>query len=125
MIVIDALCADFILGQTFRHFMPYLDKLHKENLACSYLAQAHTPTVTLPRIKALVTGTIPGFSDIIFNLGSSEIAEDSLIHQLHSSGHKILFYGDDTWLRLYPDKFLPRSEGTTSFFVNDFTEVLF
>ncbi|XP_046445872.1 GPI ethanolamine phosphate transferase 2-like isoform X2 [Daphnia pulex] len=34
----------------------------------------------------------------------------------------MVFYGDDTWLKLFPGKFL-RSEGTTSFFVNDFKEV--
>ena len=31
-------------------------------------------------------------------------------------------YGDDTWLKLFPD-FFHRADGTTSFFVSDFTEV--
>lgn len=31
-------------------------------------------------------------------------------------------YGDDTWLKLFPDFFV-RAEGTTSFFVADYTEV--
>ncbi len=34
----------------------------------------------------------------------------------------MVFYGDDTWIRLFPEHFL-RSEGTTSFFVTDYTEV--
>ena len=32
------------------------------------------------------------------------------------------FFGDDTWTRLFPDSFL-RRDPTTSFYVNDFTEV--
>ncbi|VDK51215.1 unnamed protein product [Cylicostephanus goldi] len=35
---------------------------------------------------------------------------------------RILFYGDDTWLRLFPNAF-SESEGVTSFYVNDYTEV--
>lgn len=31
-------------------------------------------------------------------------------------------YGDDTWERLFPDMFV-RYEGTSSFFVADYTEV--
>lgn len=121
LIVIDALRADFILGENLQS-MPFLLELHEKGQACSYLAQAHTPTVTLPRIKALVTGSVPGFADVIFNLGSSQIEEDNIIEQLASQGHRMIFYGDDTWLKLFPNKFI-RSEGTTSFFVNDFKEV--
>lgn len=142
LMVIDALRADFIIGESNEESMPFLTKLHQSGEACSYPAKAHAPTVTLPRIKALVTGSVPGFSDVIFNLGSSQIEGDSLIHQLETRDHKIgkygkrciiamscllindqsVFYGDDTWLKLFPDTFL-RSEGTTSFFVNDYTEV--
>ena len=123
LIVIDALRADFIFGKYFK-FMPFLQQLHQKGKACSYFGQAHTPTVTLPRIKALVTGSVPGFSDVIFNLGIEKLEEDNLVDQLIKNGHKIVFYGDDTWLKLFPNKFI-RSEGTTSFFVNDFYEVLF
>ena len=122
LIVIDALRADFIINDNLHSSMPFLHSLHEKNEACSYLSRAHTPTVTLPRIKAAVTGSVPGFSDVIFNLGSSELAEDNILHQLVDKGHDIVFYGDDTWLSLFPDKFV-RSEGTTSFFVNDYTEV--
>jgi hypothetical protein len=31
--------------------------------------------------------------------------------------HKLVMYGDDTWLKLFPGTF-HRSEGTTSFFVS-------
>ena len=32
-------------------------------------------------------------------------------------------YGDDTWIRLFPEGTFSRSDGTTSFFVSDYTEV--
>lgn len=42
--------------------------------------------------------------------------------QLKLAGKRMVQYGDDTWLKLFPDFFL-RAEGTTSFFVADYTEV--
>ena len=36
----------------------------------------------------------------------------------------MIFYGDDTWTRLFPNSFL-REDPTTSFYVNDYTEVDF
>ena len=96
-IVIDALRADFILNDNLHKTMPFLHSLHENSLACSYLAQAHTPTVTLPRIKSLVTGGVPSFSDVIFNLGSSKMEDkENIIHKLESIGKKIVFYGDET-----------------------------
>ena len=38
-----------------------------------FLAQVHAPTVTMPRIKALTTGSIPGFVDVILNFGSKDL----------------------------------------------------
>jgi hypothetical protein len=72
--------------------------------------------------QAITTGGIPGFVDVVLNFDSSELQEDNLITQLHRSGRKMVFYGDDTWIRLFPDHFV-RSDGTTSFFVTDYTEV--
>ena len=37
---------------------------------------------------------------------------------------RIVFYGDDTWLAMFPKTiFESRSEGVSSFFVSDYTEV--
>ena len=65
---------------------------------------------------------MPGFIDVILNFDSKQYAEDTIIHQMKSAGHSIVFYGDDTWMQLFPDHFV-RSDGTTSFFVTDYTEV--
>ena len=40
-----------------------------------FLAQVHAPTVTMPRIKAITTGSIPGFVDILLNFGSKELGK--------------------------------------------------
>ena len=56
------------------------------------------------------------------NFGSKELQEDNLIEQWKLKGRKLIFFGDDTWLKLFPNHFV-RSDGTTSFFVSDYTEV--
>lgn len=64
-----------------------------------------------------------GFSDVLSNAASTEFLTDNFISQFRDSGHTITFYGDDTWLKMFPSHF-KRSDGTTSFFVSDFTEVM-
>ena len=59
----------------------------------------------------------------MLNFDSSALSEDNVLAQLDNANSSILFYGDDTWLRLFPNLF-KRSEGTTSFFVADYTEVV-
>ncbi|KAF6201932.1 hypothetical protein GE061_004328 [Apolygus lucorum] len=119
LMVIDALRLDFI---TDSDRMPFLKELLKDGRSCMVSAKAEVPTVTLPRVKAIVTGTVPGFLDVIFNFGSRIMKDDNFIHQASQHGYNLVFYGDDTWLRLFPKAF-KRSEGTSSFFVNDFHQV--
>lgn len=124
--LVDAMRADFIFGNAsmvklffcvfMKTQMTFTRSLIQEGKTFHYVAQADPPTVTLPRIKALTSGSIPNFVDVLVNLGASAISEDNWIHQLKKNGKKIVFYGDDTWIRLFPDSFM-RFEGTTSFFV--------
>ncbi|KAI6116610.1 hypothetical protein EDD16DRAFT_1046221 [Pisolithus croceorrhizus] len=65
-------------------------------------AYADPPTTTLQRIKGLTTGSLPTFVDVGESFSGSVIQEDSLLHQLGSSGHKVAFVGDNTWLSLFP-----------------------
>ena len=69
-----------------------------------------------------MSGTIPGFIDVVLNFGSSKFEGDNLVEQWKLAGRNITMFGDDTWLKLFPEHFV-RSEGTTSFFVSDYTEV--
>lgn len=63
-----------------------------------------------------------GFLDIVLNIGETSSTGDSVLNQAKNHNHRIIFYGDDTWLRLFPKTF-HRSEGTDSFFVSDFYQV--
>ncbi|EPQ20457.1 GPI ethanolamine phosphate transferase 2 [Myotis brandtii] len=76
----------------------------------------------MPRIKALMTGSLPGFVDVVRNLNSPALLEDNVVTQAKAAGKRIIFYGDETWVKLFPKHFV-EYDGTTSFFVSDYTEV--
>ncbi|XP_073093972.1 GPI ethanolamine phosphate transferase 2 isoform X2 [Manis javanica] len=120
--LIDALRDDFVFGSKGVKFMPYTTYLVEKGSSHSFVAEAKPPTVTMPRIKALVTGSLPGFIDVIRNLNSPALLEDNVVTQAKASGKRIIFYGDETWIKLFPNHFV-EYDGTTSFFVSDYTEV--
>lgn len=76
----------------------------------------------MPRLKAMTTGSIPSFVDLILNIdegdkSSALTAQDTWLVQLKAKETgKVLLYGDDTWLKLFP-AFFDRHDGTSSFFV--------
>ncbi|KFP08492.1 GPI ethanolamine phosphate transferase 2, partial [Calypte anna] len=122
IVLIDALRDDFVFGSKGKQFMPYTTQVVEKGTSYSFIAEAKPPTVTMPRIKALMTGGIPAFIDVIVNLNSPALLDDNLIWQAKTAGKRIIFYGDDTWVKLFPKHFV-EYDGTTSFFVSDFTEV--
>ncbi|KAJ8269432.1 hypothetical protein COCON_G00120390 [Conger conger] len=122
IVLIDALREDFVFGSKGQQYMPYTQHLVERGSSHSFVAKARPPTVTMPRIKALTTGSIPGFVDVVMNLNSPVLLEDNLLWQAKAAGKRIIFYGDDTWVRLFPKHFM-EYDGTTSFFVSDYTEV--
>eukprot|EP00076_Gallus_gallus_P016599 XP_015135974.1 GPI ethanolamine phosphate transferase 2 isoform X5 [Gallus gallus] len=122
IVLIDALRDDFVFGSKGKQFMPYTTQVIEKGTSYSFIAEAKPPTVTMPRIKALMTGSIPGFIDVVVNLNSPALMSDNLIWQAKAAGKRIIFYGDDTWVKLFPKHFV-EYDGTTSFFVSDFTEV--
>uniref|UniRef100_A0A671Y9C8 Phosphatidylinositol glycan anchor biosynthesis class G (EMM blood group) n=1 Tax=Sparus aurata TaxID=8175 RepID=A0A671Y9C8_SPAAU len=122
IMLVDALREDFVFGPNGRMYMPYTRHVVERGSSNSFVAKARPPTVTMPRIKALTTGSIPGFIDVVMNLNSPALLEDNLIWQAKTAGKRIVFYGDDTWVRLFPKHFM-EYDGTTSFFVSDYTEV--
>jgi len=73
-------------------------------------------------LQALTTGSIPGFVDVILNFDTTVMHDDNILSQFLAAGKRIIFYGDDTWIRMFPNVFR-RFDGTTSFFVTDYTEV--
>ncbi|KAG5947831.1 hypothetical protein E4U60_002608 [Claviceps pazoutovae] len=105
-----------------------LRSLIRDGLAMPFTANARSPTVTMPRLKAITTGSIPSFVDLILNFDEADTsstlaAQDTWLAQIRAAKKgKMLLFGDDTWLKLFPETF-DRHDGTTSFFVSDFTEV--
>ncbi|XP_043251717.1 GPI ethanolamine phosphate transferase 2 [Colletes gigas] len=122
IMVIDALRWDFITGSIGKVAMPVTSSLIANSSACLFQAKVQPPTVTMPRIKAITAGIIPSFIDVALNFGSKSIIGDSVLLQAKRYGYKLVFYGDDTWLTLFPSIF-DRYDGTTSFIVTDFNEV--
>lgn len=59
----------------------------------------------------------------MLNLDSSAVQQDSFIYQARAANKQIIFFGDETWLKLYPNSFI-RYDGTTSFYISDYTEVI-
>ena len=77
----------------------------------------------MPRVKALTTGSVPSFLDLILNFAESDTtsslaSQDTWLAQLRAKSGNLVFYGDDTWLKLFPESFFARSDGTSSFFVS-------
>lgn len=70
----------------------------------------------------MISGTVPNFIDVVLNLGNSELKTDSIIHQLLQKNERISFCGDNTWTKLFPNKFHRQLENVDSLFVNDFYE---
>jgi ethanolamine phosphate transferase 2 subunit G len=90
--------------------------------AMPFTAHAASPTITMPRIKAITTGSIPSFLDVILNFAESDTTstlatQDTWLAQMKVKGEgKMAMYGDDTWIKLFPESF-DRADGTSSFFV--------
>lgn len=118
IVLIDALRADFVLSadalrsldvnyeSPVRPKIPYLERKcqeHSDDALC-FVTKVMPPTVTLPRIKALTTGGIPGFVDFVTNFDSAELKEDNLIDQWKRNGRSLLHFGDDTWIKLFPGR---------------------
>jgi hypothetical protein len=99
-----------------------VSSLIRSGVALPFTAHASSPTVTMPRLKAMTTGSVPSFLDVILNIAESDTSstlafQDTWLAQLKARGDQLVMYGDDTWLKLFPGMF-GRADGTTSFFVS-------
>ncbi|VDP88712.1 unnamed protein product [Echinostoma caproni] len=121
--IVDGLRSDLLLSPqhapSWRKLAAHLDR-HAFIRANSYI---QPPTVTMPRIKAITSGRVPKFVDVLRNLDTAAMHGDTWLSRLvHQKQWSLEFYGDDTWIKLFPDLF-KRFDGTNSFFVNDYYEV--
>ncbi|KAK5162534.1 hypothetical protein LTR04_003499, partial [Oleoguttula sp. CCFEE 6159] len=124
--VVDALRSDFVYSNISG--FQFTQSLIRSGAALPFTAHATAPTITMPRVKAITTGSVPTFLDVILNFMESDTTsslanQDTWLAQMKAKkSGKMLMYGDDTWLKLFPETF-DRADGTSSFFVSDFTEV--
>ncbi|KAH9109419.1 hypothetical protein LEN26_013555 [Aphanomyces euteiches] len=130
-VVIDALRADMVLGnEAIQHhggedlsaFMPYTSTLARSDQSIAYVAKAAVPTVTMPRLKALTTGKKPAFIDVLRNFNSKALEGDNIMTLFQQAGFRMVLYGDETWLDLFPGLF-SRHDATSGFFARDTVEV--
>ena len=104
-------------------WLTYTSRLIRSGAALPFTAHAMSPTITMPRVKAITTGSVPSFLDVILNFAESDksstlATQDTWPAQLAAlPGGKLLMYGDDTWLKLFPNTF-SRADGASSFFVS-------
>lgn len=127
VIVIDALRSDFLYDDSISKFHFVHSKLNSGE-AWGFTAYSSPPTVTLPRLKGITTGSTPNFLDAILNVAEDDTSsnvkdQDSWPRQFHENGYRLRFFGDDTWLKLFPSTIFDEYEGTNSFFVSDFEQV--
>ncbi|XP_024383334.1 uncharacterized protein [Physcomitrium patens] len=125
IMIVDGMPAEFVLGRgghpslpELVAAMPFTHSLISAGKGLGYHAKAAPPTVTMPRLKAMTSGAIAGFLDVAFNFNTQALLDDNLVDQLARAGWKMVMLGDDTWLKLFPDKFM-RYDGVNSFFVKD------
>ncbi len=124
--VVDALRSDFVYGPSSN--FTFTQSLIRSGAAVPFTGHASPPTITMPRVKAITTGSVPSFLDVVLNFAESDTSsilanQDTWLAQMRAKPDgKLVMYGDDTWLKLFPG-FFERADGTTSFFVSDFTEV--
>ena len=107
ILIVDALRADFVFSSIGPSMMPNLHAMHKEagptSLALRFIADV--PTITMSRVKALLTGGLPTFIDIGSSFSASAVSEDNILLQSASDAKgpwRVAFMGDDTWMQLAP-----------------------
>lgn len=128
-VIVDALGAEFVPAISKSHDGPdrmaFVEESIRQRKAMGFKAKAATPTVTMPRLKALVSGTIPSFVDIVYNLARdvSKFDEENLLSIAKQQNKSIVFYGDDTWVTLFDRSIFTRSQETFSFFASDYTTI--
>lgn len=112
LMIVDGLPAEFVFGKDgkppnkqFKEAMPYTQSLLASGSAIGYHAKAAPPTVTMPRLKAMVSGAIGGFLDVAFNFNTQAMTDDNLLGQFFKIGRKMVMLGDETWLKLFPGLF--------------------
>ena len=108
-VVVDALRYDFMapskLNSFYTNHLPILTNTLKTSPKNAAMLKviADSPTTTMQRLLALMTGTLPTLIDASSNFNSGNaLNEDSLIAQIYRQNGSVRHVGDDTWCSLFP-----------------------
>lgn len=63
------------------------------------------PTVTMVRVKGVMTGGLSAYFEISENFGSDKVLEDSLLYQVKAPGGIVVFTGDYIWTEMFKEHF--------------------
>ena len=102
--------------------MPFIESKLYERDAIGHLCEVNMPTLTMPRIKALMTGSLPAFMDSVLNFNPIVFKGDSLLAAAKQRDKRIVFAGDDTWPDLFPAELFHKIRRSPSFHVTDYKE---
>lgn len=78
--------------KAFVEAMPYTQSLLASGKAIGYHAKAAPPTVTMPRLKAMVSGAIGGFLDVAFNFNTQALLDDNLLGWFQQNYVQLLLF---------------------------------
>ncbi|RWS25466.1 GPI ethanolamine phosphate transferase 2-like protein, partial [Leptotrombidium deliense] len=122
-IVVDSMRVDSMptLSNNFGTQMPFIESMLRNGTAHGFISEATAPTVTMTRIKALMSGTIPAFMDVLLTFNAVRFGGDNFIDQSYRHKKKVVFSGDDTWLQLFPEYLFLRFHAIPSLNSKDFT----
>ena len=70
-------------------------RLQGPSAALALKFTADVPTITMSRLKALLTGGMPTFLDIGKSFSASELTEDNLLERMAEQGKRMV--GTDGW----------------------------
>jgi phosphatidylinositol glycan class O len=63
------------------------------------------PTVTLIRVKGMMTGGLNAYFEMSENFGSDKVTEDNILYQMKRSERKVVFTGDYIWKEMFGEYF--------------------
>lgn len=102
LIVVDALRSDFVQSGALKPTgEAYENRIYLPPAGLSLEFVADPPSTTMQRLKGVFTGGLPTFVDIKDDVDSQKVEEDNVFDQFWRKQKKIVFAGDDTWVKLY------------------------
>ncbi|OJJ96307.1 hypothetical protein ASPACDRAFT_125865 [Aspergillus aculeatus ATCC 16872] len=106
-LMIDALRSDFVYNSQSQ--FTFTKELIRSGAAMPFTMKSGSPSLTRACIKAMTVGSASMFLDVFHNAddgpGTPETM-DTWLAQLKAAGRgKLVFYGDDTWVQLFPEVF--------------------